>query len=42
MIEVEGNIEIFNLQRSKHTKSWLVQLVTGLRERLMSWLDISQ
>jgi hypothetical protein len=34
-------VEIFHLQRSKHKKSWLVQLAQGLRERSMSWLNIS-
>jgi hypothetical protein len=35
-------VEIFHLQRSKHKKSWLVQLATGLRGKSMSWLNIFQ
>jgi hypothetical protein len=34
-------VERFHLQRSKHNKSWLVQLATwGLRGKSMSWLNI--
>jgi hypothetical protein len=35
-------VEIFQLKRSKHNNSWLVQLVIGLREKSMSWLKIVQ
>jgi hypothetical protein len=34
-------VERFHLQRSKHKKSWLVQLATGLRGKSMSWLKIA-
>jgi hypothetical protein len=33
-------VEIFHLQRSKHKKSWLVQLATGARRKIYELVKV--